>query len=231
MNNFLRKAKVFLSIGKTKIKMLHEKFVAESKEKKLFYIILIGILLALLAFAILIIYRYLGIFILLLFFFFLKKIENLENTSTDSNALIFNDADKIYSCVYEAIVETHEILNLKCPLSIKSIMLYHALLPDGFPRFWIRVVKKDFSNTLTSEDVKIVLAEEIQRLFFLRRNEFVSDISGLYVDIIKDRGRYYELAIVPVIPATFDYINQRMKKEHMDLEDTKESDVAYDEKF
>lgn len=92
-------------------------------------------------------------------------------------------------------------------------------------------MKKDVSNTITPEEVEIVLSEEIQRLFFLRSNEFISGISGLYIDIVKDRGSYFELAILPIIPETTDYINRKMQKEQMVYEDIKESGGVYDERF
>lgn len=233
MNNYFEKAKELWETGKKHFKTLHKKMLTmESKKAKILYAILAGTLCFLLTLFIVAIYKYTYILVLLLILCILKKLESMDNNPSENpNALLFNDENAIYSCIYEAIVETQDILNLKKPLSIRSILLFHPSLPDGYPRFWIKAMKKDVSNTITPEEVEIVLSEEIQRLFFLRSNEFISGISGLYIDIVKDRGSYFELAILPIIPETTDYINRKMQKEQMVYEDIKESGGVYDEQF
>lgn len=233
LNKFLEKIKLWGRTGKFYFLSFKEKFTASSKEEKVLYLVAISALGLLALFVLIFLYKCQNILLLFLLLWIFTKVEKLSNADDISQQTIsvFTDETTIYSCSYEAVMETQDILNLAKPLSARSMMLYHAPLADGYPRFWIKAMKKNFSNAITLEEVETVLSEEIQRLFFLRRNEFFSEISGLYIDIVKERGSYFELAILPIIPETTDYINRKMQKEQMVYEDIKESGGVYDEQF
>ncbi len=233
LNKFLEKLKLWGKTGKAYFLSFKEKFTASSKEGKVLYLVSISALGLLALFVLIFLYRCQNILLLFLLLWIFTKLEKLSNADAMSRQEIsvFTDETTIYSCSYEAVLETQDILNLAKPLSVRSMILFHAPLADGYARFWIKAMKKDFSNAITPEEVKTVLSEEMQRLYFLRKNEFFSEISGLYIDIVKDRRSYFELAILPIIPETTDYINRKMQKEQMVCEDIKESGDAYDKRF
>ena len=233
LNEFFEKVKRWGQTGKASFLSYKKRFQAASTGTKALYILLAGALGTLGALVLNFLHQYRGILVFLLLLWLFTKAEKFYSATflLTQAVNVWTDEMAVYSCLYEAVVEAQDILNLKKPLSVRSVVLLHAPLADGYPRFWIKAMKKDFSNAVTSEEVQIVMSEEIQRLFFLRRNEFFSEIMGLYLDTVKDRGSYFELAVLPAIPETSAYINRKIQKEQTISEDEKGGKSVYDERF
>lgn len=210
-----------------------EKFITASRKETILYSMLaIGIIGA----VVLLVYvvdRYKHIILLILLLWIFFKIEKCYNSTTipQQECSVFVDENAIYDCLYESVSEIHDILNLAKPISVRSIVLFHAQLSDGFPRFFIKLRKNNFSVATTTEEVAAVLSEEISRVFMLRRNEFISDISGLYLETVKDCNDYFEVAIIPVTSQTYDYINRKILKESSENNDGARGGIPYDGKF
>ena len=233
LNNFFIKAKLFGKTVNDYFQLYKTKFMEASKREKIFYTILVmGILgtIILIGYAI---DKYKHVLLLILSLWIFLKIEKCYNNVTipQQTCSVLVDEHAIYSCIYEAVNEIHDILNLIPPLSVRSIILLHPPFSDGFPRFFIKLRKNDFSAATTIEEVIAVLSQEIQRIFDLRRNEFVSDISGLYLETVKDCNDHFEAAIIPVTSQTHDYINRKILKESGTNDESTREDMPYDTKF
>lgn len=232
MKDFFTKVKVFCQRVKHYIQFYKEKITAASRKEQILYVILAMSILVIVVLIGYVIDQYKYILFLIFSLWIFSKAEKCYNNITISQQTsIYVDENAIYSCLYEAVSEMHMILNLVKPLSVRSIVVFHAPLSDGFPRFFIKLRKNDFSVATTTEEVIAVFSQEIPRIFDLRRNEFVSDISGLYLETVKDCNDHFEAAIIPVTSQTKEYINRKILKESGANDDGAREDIPYDTKF
>lgn len=131
-------------------------------------------------------------------------IDEKPNTQKKQNAILL-DLPKIHELVYEALCEAALLIGTDTPRASKSILYQSVALKNGEPFLEYRLRKKDgmnFSSEKELMDNQEIIQSEIDRVCSQTLQTFFSDIQGLYVMGIKERGNYYIIGILPVNPRT-----------------------------
>lgn len=212
------KASYRLSKLKKSLALHYQKFCASDTPTRLLYVFVAASGLGAIAALAYLIYLFLGQIISLatvaLGLYILKWLDMPVSAHPTVN--VASDRETVYAVLWETVRETATILNLETPATLQSLLIQGRPMSDDLPRFWARVRKKDGLDTgaLPPEEVHNILHTELTRVCQLHAHEFLSGLSGLYLDVCNDRGFYLELAIMPIIPQTQGYV---YKKEQMRL--------------
>lgn len=131
----------------------------------------------------------------------------------------YQDIQPVRQCCFDSLRSLSDLFDWIPPISMMSIDVNFRASSDNIERYYFRVRKRSTNPcSLPSFEQRTIFSEDLNHNFLLNQPYFVSEINGLYLDFCNDKGTYVEMAVIPVKPSTYEYIQRQEKKYNAEYE-------------
>ena len=204
---------------KTKISHFLSGFKSLPVEKKTAYILACSLITATFFFAVYLIARYAGLILAILLILALCLLDRQTSSTTLPRISFYRDIEVVRQCCFDTLRSLSDLLGWVSPISASIIDVNGRPSADNIERYFFRVRKSSTDScSLPLLEQRGIISEELNHNFLLNRPYFISEINGLYLDYIINKGTYIEMAVLPVKPSTCGYIQKQDEKYNLEYE-------------
>lgn len=170
------------------------------------------------------------------FYLIYRAPDNIPNNNF--NTYTFNDDYFVtLKCVSKANERVSKFIGTRVPHSDNELISTIYYYEDDISKektknmSYFSLPKDNLEKNFEKDDVRVIFSEELNNQFLRFRGQFVSDVQGLYVDLVDETKMNYEIVITPLNEKSSEDIKSR-ELDYFRYEHQKKSkEVLEDEEF